>query len=522
LAQRRPWWQSFVPSRWQQRTDLRASLPGLKPIERPDPSKPERGVSGTMVMGGSIVGEEYNRELQGKAGIAMYDKMRRSDAQVRATLQVMKLPLLGATWAATPPEDGDEVDQQIADFVNLNIFDDDGMVDSWQSTLRHILMQLDFGHAVFEIKWRVDADGFYLIERMAPRLQKTIHAWHLDRDGKIVRIWQYASVTQAPSAAALAMESMGRSPQPPTTTFEYIPIPGDALAVFVFDKEGDNYEGTSMLRSSYRNFFYKDLIYHLDGVRLDRYGVGIPVAKLEPDHGLSDNDIDDVEQVLKDLRSNERVYLIEPPGLGYRIMTPEGGGGVAAESGGLIDHHDMMISRNVLAGFLTVNKDSTGLGSGASTNALADMFINSLYGIAAGISADLKHVVRKLCDLNFDMTNRQYPTVVVRDLEENDVQGMTGVLLQAVGTLITPDDDLEAMLRKALKLPPLPPELTRKSKEQQAAKAASDAMTMGIRDPSTVGNPPPGAPGAPDKPGGQLPPKPKPGFPAAAAKPKKP
>jgi hypothetical protein len=87
-----------------------------------------------------------------------------------------------------------------------------------------------------------------------------------------------------------------------------------------------------------------------------------------------------------------------------------------------------------------------------------------LHGIASGIAGDLKKsVIKELCDLNFDMTGRQYPSIQVRDLESVDLERMSGVLLKAVGTVITPDDDLESALRKALKLPPLPQELTRKT-----------------------------------------------------------
>lgn len=473
-----------------------------QPVKKPTLGV-EYGVSGTQNFGGQIRGDEYAPELSGAAGLAMYDKMRRSDAQVRATLQVMKLPLLAATWAATPPTGGDDIDQQIADFVNLNLFDDDGMTDSWTFVLRHILLQLDFGFSILEKRWRVDDEGQFFIERLAPRLAKTVHAWHVGRDGRLIRIWQYAPVIKdtpdTPSAPA------GRMPQPPTSTYEYIPIPGDCLCVFTLDREGDNFEGLSMLRSSYRNWYYKDLIYHLDGVRLDRYGVGIPVAELGPAHGLSNDDLDELESVLKDLRSNERVYLVAPPDVRFRILAPEGGGGATSTAGSLIDHHDMMISRNVLAGFLTTQKDSQGLNAGQGTGRLTDFFISALYGLVAQIAADLKRaVVKPLCDLNFNMTERDYPSIVVRDLESNDIERTITLLLQAVGTIITPDDDLEAMLRRALKLPPLPDHLTREAQADEAKQAAAEAALRAPLGGPVLGAVPPAlAPHAagPSKPG---------------------
>src|SRR4051812_17667393 len=58
----------------------------------------ERGSSGTPNYGGFISGEDYNPKLDGINAFPVYEEMRRSDAQVRATLDVLKLPLISATW----------------------------------------------------------------------------------------------------------------------------------------------------------------------------------------------------------------------------------------------------------------------------------------------------------------------------------------------------------------------------------------------------------------------------------------
>lgn len=481
------------PSWYQRALALAKPLVGGLPIgdvERPAlvPGQPvkERGVTGTENFGGTISGEEYNPELQGQAGRDIYDKMRRTDAQVRATLQVMKLPLLAAQWAAVPPEGGDGIDQQIADFVNSSLIDDDALVDSWQFILRHILLELDFGFSILEKVWRVDEQGFYRLKRLAPRLPKTIYAWHTARDGSLVRIWQWAPVTKEIPEDP----NDPRPKMPPHAVYEYIPIPGNAVCVFTLDREGDNYEGISALRASYRNWYYKDLIYHLDGVRLDRYGVGVPVAELAPENSLNEDDFESLEEALKNLRSNAQTYLIAPPHVKFRIMGPEGGGGAAASAQSLIDHHDQMISRNVLANFMSMGQAPLGMQTFGTR--MTDLFISSLYGLAAGISADLKRsVVKPLCDLNFDMTNREYPSVVVRDLESNDIQGMLEVVLKAVGTLITPDDDLEAMLRRALKLPPLPKELSRAHKQEEADQQAAAQAQAQADQAAVMGQVPP-------------------------------
>ena len=71
--------------------------------------------------------------------------MRRSDGQIRAMLQVMKLPLRAAVWTTEPPKDGDKQDQEISNFIQAALFDDDAMDMPWDDVLQHILLQLDFG-----------------------------------------------------------------------------------------------------------------------------------------------------------------------------------------------------------------------------------------------------------------------------------------------------------------------------------------------------------------------------------------
>src|SRR5215472_330009 len=63
------------------------------------PSLATVGVPGTPVVGGFLLDMgEYNPELQGRAAISHYEKMRRGDAQVRATLAACKLPVQSAKW----------------------------------------------------------------------------------------------------------------------------------------------------------------------------------------------------------------------------------------------------------------------------------------------------------------------------------------------------------------------------------------------------------------------------------------
>ena len=491
-------WRDYLP--WT-RGDRRATATELMSVGQPtltsarpvvrisanDHEGDEYGVTGTENFGGYIRREDFNPELDDfQRAVVIFEKMRRTDSQIRAMLQVIKLPLRGATWTAIPPPGGDPVDQQIADFVNAALFDDDAMLTSWDYVLRHLLMQLDFGFSVLEKVWRVDEDGFYKLKKLAPRLPKTIREWHTHRDGRLRAVVQYAPVpfaTESPRQGAQRTSTYHTS-----VSYQYLTIPAEVLVVSSFEREGDNYEGWSILRTVYRNWWFKDQAYHIEGVGLDRFGVGIPVAELEDGHNLNTGDLETLREVLKAIRSNERAYLVAPPHVKFRILPDGGTAGAAGERAvRWIEHHDQQIARNVLAGFLTMGTDPHGtLGFGSR---LTDMFVSSLNGVAKGIGGDLKHqVVKELCTLNFDMTRRQLPSVVAQDLENVDLSNIIEAMAKLANVTITPTDDDESLMRKMMNLPPLDPAFSRKKKLEDAKATAAKQLQQGQQPPQVDNN----------------------------------
>lgn len=495
---------------------------------RPSTNQREYGVSGTENFGGYIRREDYNPDLDNfVTATKIYDKMRRGDAQVNAMLKVLKLPLRGAKWTCLPPDEkGDNVDQAIADFINNCLFDDDAMEFSWDYTLRHILLQLEFGFSVLEKVFRVDETGAYRILRLAPRLPRTVRMWHVDRNGRLKAVVQYAPVPVSTQIPEASMSTTGAPFERATyrynttVSFQYLTIPADYVGVFTLEREGDNYEGISILRNVYRNYFYKDQAYHAEGVRLDRWGVGIPVANLSEGHTLNEDDLGDLAEVLKNVRANERAFLIAPPFVQYDLMPKTGSTSAGTGAAAWIDHHDQQIVRNVLAGFLTIGQDPHGtLGFGSR---LTDLFVSSLNGVAAGICADMKHqVVRQLCDLNFDMTKRKYPRVTCRDLEQVDMDNLVKTLTDLNGTFIQPDDDTEKLLRKILQLPNLQPEQSRKNKAEAmpGTAAAAVAATPTTGSPEGQAGQAPGPPQPGDVPTPSATPPPHPPQPSQPAQP---
>ncbi len=250
------------------------------------------GDSGTRALHG-IITEEYNSQLQGIQGIRVYDEMRKSDGAVRAALLACKLPALRAAWFIKDAEtDNDENDKMIADFVRKAIFE--YAEGTFESLLSEALLMLDFGVMLFEKVYTTrDIDGkkYVVIQKLASRLPRSVMQWELpDRTFGVQQIRQ---------DGILAM------------------IPGSKLLIFVNEKEGENWWGTSMIRAAYKHWYYKNNFYKIDAVAFERQGLGVPVIHMPK--GYTDADERKAVQAMQNLRANENAYLVLPDGYTFEF-----------------------------------------------------------------------------------------------------------------------------------------------------------------------------------------------------------
>ncbi|WP_235171996.1 phage portal protein family protein [Rhodococcus erythropolis] len=52
-------------------------------------------------------------------------------------------------------------------------------------------------------------------------------------------------------------------------------IPDDKLLVLTHQQKGDNWQGVSILRSAYQNWYYKKTFYQIDAVKHERQALGV-------------------------------------------------------------------------------------------------------------------------------------------------------------------------------------------------------------------------------------------------------
>lgn len=468
------------------------------------------GTPGNLNVSGFLTGEDYNPDLDGFMAYRTYDEMRRSDAQVRATLAMCKLPVKAATWDIKPASD-DVQDIFIADQVRASLLGDGAMDLSWSRILDTALLKLDFGSSAHEIVWTVDETGLPAAGQMPVIITgsgrvKDI-ALHRERLSNLrlalahgepaPQVAQRFGVSVTDLAALTAVMPAVRfktlAPRLPRTFYRWVEdpetgslqalqqfapkagrygfwnIPVDRLVLHVSQPEGNNWYGVSLLRAAYPHWFYKQQLYRIAGVSADREHQGIPIAKILETYQESKAPKIKIVETLKSLRSHHLAYVVQPFGVEYGWLTSQGANDRMTGLISLIEHHNVMIARNMLQSFSAQGEQRHGSFGAAAVS--LDAFYDGLEGIVDEICAEIgQQAIQRLCAVNWPMIGRATPKLVCSDLGKMDA----GKLATALGALaasgvITPDDTLEDWVRDIMNAPGLPGELRNQPRKKTAA-----------------------------------------------------
>lgn len=392
----------------------------------------EIGYTGNMIFSGLPM-DEYNPDLAFPASVLVYDQMRRSDGQIAAVMNAMKLPIISAKWFVEPDEDAKDAKlaETIADFVQYNLIDG-GMKFSWADHLREALLMLDFGFSVFEKVYRFDSyegRNVIMLDKYAPRVAHSI--WRFpqdDKDGSIVAVQQLNYYTG-----------------------DLYDIPLDKVRLYTYQREGDNPVGISALRAAYKHWFIKDALYRIVAVGVEKGLIGTPYATLPK--GTSDRDRQAVLDTLTAMRVAEEAGATFPEGVVVSILE---GKSTAVNAMPFIEHQDTMISRSVMAQFINLGTMSSASGgSYALGNTMVGMFIQSLESTANYIQGEVQRDIARLVEWNFGkdapVPKLAHGTIGIDSIAEK----MTAIGALGAGHLLNPDEALENSLRAMMGVPPL-------------------------------------------------------------------
>jgi SPP1 gp7 family putative phage head morphogenesis protein len=390
----------------------------------------EVGSSGTEVYGGYI-SEEYLAELRGRDWADKVDQMRRSDANVRMSINSLKLPLKSSNWYFNKLEESPEAELQKL-LLEKALFED---IDrSFTKLLGEILTCLEFGYSLFEITYKAklgDADlgNYNTLKSISFRSQRTIEKWNIDQSGKVLTVTQ------------LADGDVGRS----------VNLDARFLLHFCPDQEGDNFEGISVLRGMYGSWLRKNHFLKLMAAGIEKYAIPIPILEI-PEGKESSPEYANAIKALQKYTSNQSNYITFPQGwkLDIKTTTFE-----AEKIRNTIEFENREMVNSILASFLILGQGGAS-GNRSLGDTLSDFFAQTLRYIADHISEQMEQAILKpLVKMNFG----DRPLLVEfrcdgLDEKADKVWADTLKVLTDSG-VVNKDVKLEEFVRQKFKLPEL-------------------------------------------------------------------
>lgn len=394
------------------------------------------GKSGTEIYAGYF-SEEYLDALKGGPDTAkVYDRMRRSEAQIAMLINAITNPIKSACWEIEAHEsEGDFEDH--ADFIKSQLFD---AID-FENFKHEALTFIPFGFSVFEFVHNVVFNHpkfgtFNGLKAIAFRSQKTIQSWKLEpKTGAIVSIEQFANGD---------LDS-------------HVNIPGEFVLVFTNQKEGDNYEGISSLRGMYGAYIRKRLYLKLCAIGVEKYAVGTPVGTV-PANKENSKDFEKFKETLRSFCSHETAFITKPEGWAIDIQKNDFDASKIVE---LLKFENTEMINAVVANFLALGTNGSG-GAFALSNDLSDFFTSGLQTLADTITTALnRKLIPDLIKMNFG-EQEGYPKIKVSGISDKAGKELAEIISSLVDKkVIKPDDTLEAQLREKYKLPKADPATAR-------------------------------------------------------------
>lgn len=373
---------------------------------------------------------EETPELVWPNSVPVYDKMRRQDAQVRSVLRAVVLPIQRTEWSIDPAGARDEVVELVAGDLGLPIKGSGPVAVrrtrdrfSWFDHLRLALLMLPFGHSMFEQEAVLGPDGHLHLKRLGHRPSRTISKFNVAPDGGLQSIEQ--------------LTTLGASG----------PIDVNRLVAYVYEREGGNWAGISLLRPAYKNWVLKDRLLRANTTTIIRNGLGVPVYE----GAEREKDLTPGLNMARRVRSGEEAGAAVPHGAKLRMQGVEG---TLPDALPAIRYHDEQIARAVLAHFLNLG---TQTGSWALGSTFADFFTLSLQALAQQI-ADVAnaHVIEDLVDWNWG-EEEPAPKLVFEPIGSQQQATAAALKLLTDSGILLPDKSLEEAVRQQLGLPPKDP-----------------------------------------------------------------
>lgn len=416
--------------------------PGSPPqpptTEKPRPDLREIGRPGASVFGDLARNEnELNEDFQFPQSLDRYEAMRCTPV-IAGLLKILELSVLGDEWSIVPAAKDTSAYATVAATrleenlrAELEWRGPTGNVSSqsFDDALRNYLLCLPFGFSFDEICWRYQGHEV-AIAKLAPRLPRSVN--------------QFIAHPDNPSDLEYIQQNVydSRSGWPK--------IPANKITLCVFNREGDNFTGRSLLRPLWQPYFIKDGVLRVQAMAVERNGMGVPQAfTLDSAARLSADDRTVLEAIVRRWRAGDASGVVMPPGYKTELTTANTN---ATDNINLLQYLDRQQAMGLVLMILTAGLDGGGAYAQSQTqDSISQRVVGSIKQQIAGYINN--GFVYQWWRLNFEgkcrrpefqFANRVYFTL-------NDLLDIVGKLVNS--QLFVPSEPDEDWIRQQLNLP---------------------------------------------------------------------
>lgn len=398
------------------------------PEQKPTLNLKELGRSGTLVTSKQI-DDEYLNELKGVEGQVLYEKMLRSDSQIRKLFHAVNNPIRSAKWDIEAASD-DPKDVEVAALIRHIIFKN--LPDGWKSKLDEILTFPWHGHAAFEVIHQNRNEkpfGNYTgLKNIAFRDQRTLTEWSF-KDGILETVKQKQS-------GDLEVD---------------VELPVQALLFFFNEKKGDDL-GFPFLRMLYGNYKRKLLYKQLQAIGIERAALPVPHLQVPADVKPDSEEWALAEEQLRAFTQAESAFFMMPHG--YDLKFNQTNSFDPSKTQVAIKAENEEIVGSLVAMFLEMGIGGNS-GNQAGTEVSAAFFRDGIEYLADKIAETINlKLIPSLVRMNFGDTIEVMPQMTHAGItDEAGKELMEIVTGYTKAGVITKDEPLEDYIRKQHNLP---------------------------------------------------------------------
>ena len=392
--------------------------------------------------------EEFLHELRGSKGAEVFTEMSSNDSTIGAILFAIE-NLMRHCEFNIEPAGNTAKDKEAAEFVEQCMND---MCMSWTDTISEILSFITYGWSYHEIVYKRRMgkkpgndsskydDGLIGWKKLPIRAQETLYEWKYKEHTDDLTGMRQQLVTD--------------------TDIVDVVIPIEKALHFITKSRKNNPEGMSILRTAYRDWYFKKRIQEIEGIGIERDLAGFPTL-IGPE-GIDLWDTEDqemvealanAEKIITGIRRDSREGLVLP--FGWELQLLSTGSRRQFDTNQIIERYNKAIATSVLTDFVLLGHESVG------SFALADNK-TKMFALAVGTYLDVicevfnNQAIPRLIDINGDHFKgiTDYPKMKHEDIEDANLEKIGAFINQMIGSgALTPDDELEDYVRQISNLP---------------------------------------------------------------------